>query len=88
MSINGITQSTEDMREIGKTMLKEVNNSKKQFAESILILAEALENSGNPQVLETIKVLCQQARELRMWNPETESTPLIEVLKQLLQNSE
>ena len=80
MSINSITQSTEDLREIRKTMIKEVNETKKQFAGVILHLAEALQKSGSPEVLKTIMLLCEQAsRELRMWNPETQSTPLIEV---------
>ena len=53
MSINSITQSTEDLREIRKTMLREVNETKKQFAGVILQLAEALQKSGSPEVLKT-----------------------------------
>jgi len=70
-------------------MIKEVNETKRQFAGVILQLAEALQKSGSPEVLKTIMLLCEQAsKELRYWNPEKESKPFIEVLKELVKNSE
>ena len=68
----------------GKVKVSQLNKAKKEFAETIRRLAEIM-RTQKVDMLGAIIALCEEAtRELRTWNPLEESTPFVEVLKQVM----